>query len=370
MHIQKHELASWLTLAHDAPIRIAKIQQLLAYFGSPSAICHASDHELRRHYLSDTQIAALRQRNEPLIETTSRWLDKSNDHHIIIWSDQRYPTLLSEISSPPLLLYAIGDPQLLAKPQIAMVGSRNPSHTGLTLAKEFAFQLSTEGLCITSGLALGIDAAAHQGALQASGSTIAVLGTGLQNIYPKRHLELAASIKQRGCIISEFPLNTQALPTNFPRRNRIISGLSVGTFVVEAAPRSGSLITAQHALEQGRDVFALPGSIRHSTALGCLQLIQQGAKCVITVHDILSEIHWRCTKPHKTSEPVENNEMIHSTLDPRELQVLACIENDGTTIDQICDHSKLSAQSVMVCLLTLELQGYVKSCRTGYTRVK
>ena len=234
------------------------------------------------------------------------WIDQSlewivhNDQHIVTIQDARYPRLLKEIHCPPILLFVKGDVDLLATPQIAMVGSRNPSPIGLELAREFAFDFATVGLCVTSGLALGIDGASHEGALKANGKTIAVLGAGLHHIYPQRHVKLSEKIATHGALVSEFPLQIAPMSKNFPRRNRIVSGLSLGTLVVEAALKSGSLITAHYALEQNRDVFAIPGSVRNATSSGCLSLIQQGAACVICADDVLKALSYTY---QKTSKP-------------------------------------------------------------------
>ncbi|OGT43189.1 MAG: DNA protecting protein DprA [Gammaproteobacteria bacterium RIFCSPHIGHO2_12_FULL_40_19] len=300
-------------------------------------------------------------------DTALQWLKQPN-HHIIPITDPRYPVLLSKIPSPPPLLYVKGEIETLSRPQIAIVGSRNPSFTGLELSTEFAYLLSQAGLVITSGLALGIDAASHVGALRAGGKTIAVLGSGLQQIYPKRNAALAEKITVNGCLVSEFPLDTPPAPHNFPRRNRIISGLSLGTLVIEAALKSGSLITAHFAAEQGREVFAIPSSIRNPAAKGCLALIQNGAKCVISLADILEEI--RPLTPSSFSTPrqrADSNEH-QTTLASTDSQVLACIDNEVTTIDQICARSKLSAQLVTVALLQLELNGVVKRQFGGFVR--
>ncbi|HLD84182.1 MAG TPA: DNA-processing protein DprA, partial [Coxiellaceae bacterium] len=254
----------------------------------------------------------------------------------------------------------------LATPQIAMVGSRNPSPIGLELAREFAFDFATVGLCVTSGLALGIDGASHEGALKANGKTIAVLGAGLHHIYPQRHVKLSEKIATHGALVSEFPLQIAPMSKNFPRRNRIVSGLSLGTLVVEAALKSGSLITAHYALEQNRDVFAIPGSVRNATSSGCLSLIQQGAACVICADDVLKALSYTY---QKTSKP----QLIQSVnkrlpLDCQEQQVLACIDDVLTTVDQICARCRLSAQIVSTVLLQLELKAAIKRCHVGYVR--
>lgn len=306
-------------------------------------------------------------------DTALQWLKQPN-HHIIPIADARYPALLAKIPSPPPVLYVKGEIETLLRPQIAIVGSRNPSFTGLELSTEFGFLLSQAGLVITSGLALGIDAAAHRGALNAGGKTIAVLGNGLHHTYPQRNALLAEKIISNGCLISEFPLDTAPAPRNFPRRNRIISGLSMGTLVIEAALKSGSLITAHFATEQGREVFAIPGSLRNPAAKGCLSLIQNGAKCVTCIEDILEELQpmfpntFFNTSFISKSSPVLNEHQ--TTLACTDDQVLACIDDEMTTIDQICARSKLAAQLVTAALLRLELNGVIKGQFGGFTRIK
>ncbi|CAG0910748.1 unnamed protein product, partial [Cyprideis torosa] len=217
------------------------------------------------------------------------WLSHDK-HYILPITSEQYPSLLRAIDDPPPLIYVVGDPNLLSYPQLAVVGSRNATRAGIANAEAFSLHLASAGLGITSGLALGIDTAAHRGALKADGITLAVAGTGLDGVYPARNRSLAEEIARTGALISEFPIGTRPSPENFPRRNRIISGLSLGTLVIEAAAKSGSLITARLASEQGREVFAIPGSIHNPLARGCHQLIRQGAKLVETGDDILEEL--------------------------------------------------------------------------------
>ncbi len=362
------EISYWITLSALQGIGIQRIKKLLAQFGTIESICNASIHHLKINGLNEQQINQLKAPDKNTIKTTLAWLEKNN-HFYIPFNDPRYPKLLLQIPHPPAILYIMGDIDLLSCPQIAMVGSRKPTYTGLELAHEFSQQLSHAGFCITSGLALGIDTASHQGALNANGKTIAVLGSGLRHLYPKKNAGLAARIAENGCVISELPLTTTPIAANFPRRNRIISGLSLGTVVVEAALKSGSLITARYAAEQGREVFAIPSSIRNPLSMGCLSLIQEGAKCVTGIDDILNEIktilpHYY-TRNHPQNSPTTQNQ----TLDCTEQQVLACIEYDITTIDQICDRSKLAAQKVATALLGLELNAVIKRQQNGYIKV-
>lgn len=352
-HITDSQWPYWFTLA-QAFIGISRLEKLLAYFRSAKHICKASSETLKQCRLSDDQIKTLKNPNQLWIEQALNWQSQPN-HYVLLWTDERYPPLLKETTDAPPLLFIEGDIACLARPQIAMVGSRNPSYSGVEIAHEFAYQLAGAGLCVTSGLALGIDSACHEGALQAVGKTIGVLGSGLSCIYPHRNRDLARRIVDNGCLVSELLPSAGPLADHFPRRNRIISGLSLGTLIVEAALRSGSLITAKYALEQNRDVFAIPGSIRNATSKGCLSLIQQGAVCVTQVDDILNEFH---IKARLNKIPIQ--QPMNCTLDPNALQVLACIENEPTSVDQICARSKLAAQEVSGALLQLELDGVVK----------
>ena len=293
------------------------------------------------------------------------------NHRIILFSDLGYPPLLKEISSAPQILYVQGDVTLLSQPQIAMVGSRNPSRNGVEIAEEFAAALSQAGFIITSGLARGIDTASHQGALKAGGKTIAVLGSGLNNIYPASNQKLAEKIMENGCLVSEYPLDCAPKAINFPKRNRIISGLSLGTLIVEAALKSGSLITAKFAVEQNRDVFAIPGSLRNPTSQGCLSLIQQGAKCVTSINDILNEMNINAMPipPNNQGHTRNNKPTPLYKLDQTERLVLACIEDDGATLDQICFRSKLAAHLIATTLLRLELRDVVQCHHGSYTKI-
>lgn len=290
-------------------------------------------------------------------------LDWQNSQcHIVTWAHPDYPPLLREIHSAPPVIFVQGQPDVLSKPQIAMVGSRNASRQGLENAEQFSYALAEQGFAITSGLALGIDAASHQGALAAGGDTLAVLGSGLDHIYPRSHRGLATKIIEQGALISEFSIGTAPKPAHFPRRNRIISGLSLGVLVVESTLKSGSLITANYALEQGKEIFSLPGSIHNPMSKGCNHLIRQGAKCVESVEHILEELAI-CQKvvPSKkrqsTEKKVEKGGLYHH------------IEEVCTSIDSIVMKSGLTAQEVSSMLLDLELRGIVVAVPGGYVRV-
>ena len=270
--------------------------------------------------------------------------------HIVTLADAEYPKALLEIADPPCLLYVRGNPGLLEKRGLAVVGSRNATPQGVQTAENFAKALAGKGLAIISGLALGIDAAAHRGALAAGGETIAVIGTGADRLYPARNRELALAIAEHGAIVSEFPLGTPAIAANFPRRNRIISGLSRGVLVVEAALESGSLITARLAAEQGREVFAIPGSIHSPVARGCHKLIKQGAKLVETALDILEEFG---------NYPEAADIGPSSLLAGEENAVLGALGHDPCNLDDLAERTGLAADRLLTELLTLELAGQV-----------
>ena len=311
--------------------------------------------------LKEKQIKALLHPNFSQIEENISWMEKSVDRDIICFDDARYPLQLKEISNPPLLLYVQGDVSLLSTPQVAIVGSRNCTPYGQEKSYQFSGGLVNSGFTVTSGMALGIDGFAHQGALDANGKTIAVLGTGLNNIYPKRHMKLAHQIIENGLLISEFWPNSPAIPSNFPRRNRIISGLSLGVLVVEASQRSGSLITARYAGEQNRELFALPGSIDNSQACGCHQLIQQGAKLVVNVNDITEEF----------SHLMASNEIEKTnnhTEPPESHPLLKHIDFHFTTLEQLLERSGLDLINLQNQLIELEITGRINVTAEGYTR--
>ena len=286
--------------------------------------------------------------------------------------DPDYPSLLRQIPDPPAALFARGDVTLLASPQLAMVGSRNPSVEGRRNAEEFAAYLVKCGLTITSGMALGIDAASHRGALKGGGRTVAVWGTGLDKAYPPRNRDLAEGIAAQGLIVSEFPPGTPPLPIHFPRRNRIISGLSVGTLVVEAASRSGSLITARLASEQGREVFAIPGSIHNPMARGCHRLLREGAKLVESAADILEELAplLGIQTPEVALTAAADSAAEAPSEDPEYKLLLNSLDFAPTSVDALVERTGLTPEVVSSMLLMLELQGHVEASPGGrYSRV-
>ncbi len=340
-------LAAWLRLTLISGIGGETQRKLLAAFGLPEAI-FAAGRLATRAVAGDRADLLFDTDPSEDIDRAIAWANQPGNH-ILTLADDAYPKALLEIADPPSLLYVRGNPALLQHPGLAMVGSRNATPQGAQTAENFARSLAGKGPCIISGLALGIDAAAHQGALAAGGETIAVIGTGADRIYPARNKELAPTIAECGAIVSEFPLGTPSIAANFPRRNRIISGLSRGVLVVEAAPESGSLITARLAGEQGREVFAIPGSIHSPVARGCHKLIKQGAKLVETAADILEELGNCCEPPDPEIAPEE------TTDNP----ILAALGHDPCNLDDLAERTGLSADQLLPELLTLELAGRI-----------
>jgi len=373
---QRDDLRHWLALHRAPAVGATRFRKLLDMFGSPVTVFDAAAEQLRMAGIPVETIDYLNNPDWTAVDRDLDWLQHENNH-VITYQDPRYPALLREIPDPPALLFVHGDPDYLSQPQLAIVGSRNPSHQGRALAREFAAHLASYGLTITSGLASGIDGAAHQGALDGGGSTVAVTGTGLDRVYPAQHRELAHDIARNGALVSEFPLGTAPVPSNFPRRNRLISGLSVGTLVVEAALRSGSLITAHAALDQGREVFAIPGSIHNPLARGCHALIRQGAKLVETGDHILEElaplILLSLSENSSTDLPSKPDESLADTgkLTPEYSQLLDLIGHDSVSVDQLVDRSGLTPEEVSSMLLLLELDNYLISGPGGrYTRTR
>ncbi len=345
-------LRLWLSLLRAPGLGPARINAALAEGRDPDRLVAEPPSEWpdnARDFLRHPDAAAL--------DADLAWA-AGPDRHILTLEHPAYPRLLAEIPDPPPLLFVQGDPGVLGRLQLAMVGSRNPTEGGARTARDFAAFLARAGLVITSGLALGIDAAAHEGALAAGRPTVAVTGTGLDRVYPARHHPLAHAIAAQGALVSEFPTGTPPRPENFPRRNRIISGLSLGVLVVEAAVRSGSLITARLAAEQGREVFAIPGSIHNPLARGCHALIRQGAKLVETAADVLEELG---PPPGVAAETgaAEPTEAAPPALDADHLGLLESLGWDAVSVDELVRRSGLTAEAVSSMLLILELEGYV-----------
>ncbi len=329
----------------------------------------ASSVELQPLELPDAALDYLRRPDWHRVEEDLAWLEQPGNH-LLRLDDPRYPPLLRQIPYPPPLLFVHGDPDCLRLPQLAIVGTRNPTPLGRETAQRFAAHLAEFGLLITSGLALGIDTAAHQGALAGGGRTLAVMGTSLDRVYPARNRDLAHAIAERGALVSELFTGTPPTAENFPRRNRLISGLALGVLVVEAAAQSGSLITARLANEQGREVFAIPGSIHNPLAKGCHALIRQGAKLVETAADILEELGaLAATTREATSQPAAASPS--ATLDEEYHQLLAAMGDQPVGIDLLVDRCGLTAEALSSMLLILELEGYVAAIPGGlYGRLK
>ncbi|MEM1243300.1 MAG: DNA-processing protein DprA [Pseudomonadota bacterium] len=309
-------------------------------------------------------IAMLKHPDWQMVERHIAWQTKSEAHHIISISDKDYPRALKYIDNPPTPIFVRGNKNILNEPQISMVGSRNATPNGARYAYDFAYHLAKSGLLITSGLAVGIDAASHQGALAAASATIAVMGTGITTIYPRDNKQLAEQIIAKGgALISEFSLSTRPRRENFPRRNRIISGLALGVLVVEAAQRSGSLITAKYALDQGREVFAIPSSPHNPMAKGCHSLLKSGAKLVENISDILQELkpqlQQQCTQTLSNLSKINN-------LQGDAKKCLDCIKFEPSPIDLIIQQAGLEANKVSSCLMQLELSGMVMKSAYGY----
>lgn len=360
--INRDDLAYWLALSRAPGIGPKKFAKILQTIPELSDLFKPAAHKRFDLALSEITLNYLAKPDWDTIEQELRWSEQANNH-IISWQHPAYPTLLQETATAPPILFIRGQANLLSEQQLAIVGSRNPTHSGKETAYQFAQTLAQAGLCITSGLALGVDAASHQGALSVQGATIAVLGTGMDSIYPRRHQDLAEKIAVCGALVSEFPFATTAKPENFPRRNRIISGLSMGTLVVEAALRSGSLITARYATEQGREVFALPGSIHNPLSKGCHELIRQGAKLVETVEHIIEELGsiTKAVHQHKAGSK-------QKLLDIEQQKLVQCIGYEATAIDTIVERSGFSADKIASILPLIEITGQIISVPGGYMR--
>jgi DNA processing protein len=356
------ETLAWLRLGLIAELTPSGFRKLLATLSTPEAIC-AADRATLALSVSDNVAAAVARGPDPeRLDATLRWLEDPGNQ-VVTFADDAYPRLLLEITDPPPLLYVKGDPDLLDRASLAVVGSRNATPQGRANAQAFSQELSEGGFTIISGLALGIDAAAHAGGLAAASSSIAVVGTGLDIVYPARNRDLAHQLAEEGALVSEFALGTPALASNFPRRNRLISGLSRGCLVVEAALKSGSLITARYALEQGREVFAIPGSIHSPLSKGCHQLIKQGAKLAESSQDILEELG--AAVPQRDTTITSDDEVAH------ENPVLAALGFDPLDLDTLCQRSGLTPDSASAMLLTLELEGVVSRLPGGkFQRVR
>ena len=375
--LSRDELAAWLRLATTPGVGRGTARQLLAAFGSPERVLAADGDAL--HALAGADVVDVLKRRDPRDEAslaaTLRWLESASagsPRDIVTLDDPRYPALLLDTADPPLLLFTLGRVELLSTPGVAIVGSRIATPQGLENARTFAQFLSERQLTIVSGLAQGIDGAAHEGGLAGSGSTVAFVGTGLDRVYPAPHKELMRRIAEEGLVASEYPLGANALPQNFPRRNRLIAGIARGTLVVEAALESGSLITARLALEEGRDVFAIPGSIHSPQSRGCHRLIQEGAKLVETGDDVLRELRFGFPSETRraTLSPAQPSLFASAAVPEAEASgpdaaLRAALGHDPVTFDALAARTGLPSDQLAARLLELELTGVVQRLPGG-----
>ena len=353
MAIPADDARDWIGLSLIAGLGGEAFRRLLSAFGTPQQIYATPVSALRQYVSTDIAGRIADGPDEQALAPALAWLQQPGNQ-LVTLGDAAYPQALLEIPDPPPLLYVKGSTAYLNRPTIAVVGSRNASPQGMKNAEAFAQALSESGWCIASGMALGVDGAAHRGALRGPGSTIAVVGTGLDIVYPARHRELAHEISEKGVMISEFRLGEPSKASNFPRRNRIISGLAQGVLVVEANLESGSLITARLAGDQGREVFAIPGSIHSPLSKGCHRLIKQGAKLVDSIRDILEEL---AGAPIYQASPEAPENTVHPLLDQ--------MGYEAVTTDTLIQRSGLTSDQVSAMLLTLELEGKVASLPGG-----
>ncbi len=363
--MNRDDLACYLALEACPGIGPIKFRQLLETAERPiKDLCRLSNAQLLSLGFDASQVEALKNPPQSAIDKALEWKESSDAHHILLIDDPDYPELLKQIRDAPPILYTLGNHHLLNSPQIAIVGSRNCTPGGASNAEAFASYLAQSGITITSGMALGIDKHAHQGALKVNGNTIAVIGTGIDRIYPSRNKKLAYDIAEKGLIVSEFPLETAPNSINFPKRNRIISGLSLATLVVEATRKSGSLITAKSSIEQGRDVFAIPGSIHNPQAKGCHQLIRQGAKLVDQASDIIDDIgsllgYMAAQVDTSTADQTQQ-------LDDDYSQLLDLIGYDPVSIETLVERSGLTIEQLSSMLLILELNDHIQTAPGGH----
>ena len=377
-------LAAWLRLALTPGIGSQGARRLLAHFGTPTGVLQASAHDLAQ-VVGEPRARALAGQDavlESRINHALTWSRTSAQHHLVTLDDPDYPSGLMHLADPPVVLHVIGQRQSLSRPMVAVVGSRNATAGGVAHARAFSAELSGAGLTVVSGMALGIDAAAHDGALAGGSGTVAVLGTGVDIIYPRRHLALSERISLNGALVSELPLGTAPLPGLFPRRNRLIAAMARGVLVIEAALRSGSLITARLAADYGREVFALPGSIHSPLARGCHALIKDGARLVESVEDLLSE--WPGGRPqthpsaaahsaantatqasaHISAPPAPAGQE-RTLSDPACGRLLAAIGHEPVLPDTLAEHLDMPSSTLGAQLVLLEIDGHVVRCPDG-----
>ena len=375
-HMNTNDLKNWIILNQTPGIGPKTFLKILDSGLKLKSIIQ-SPRQTQPHFkLPSKAIEYLENHDDCYCDQAIDWLSRSPNHHIVTYDSHIYPECLRNIPQPPIILYGIGNIHLLNTRQISIVGTRNFSPYGKSNAQYFSKALSDRGFTITSGLASGIDAIAHQACLDSHGQTIAVMGTGINVIYPHQNIKLAKIIKEKGLLLSEFPLNTSPDRMHFPMRNRIISGLSLGTLVVESATKSGSLITAKHALEQGREVFAIPGNIQQASSSGCHALIKQGAKLVENIEDITEELppityHKSTTHPTMLTTSILTPDIRHSPIKNNESSspLLQHIHYQTTSIDSIIEKSDHQIADITIELLELELAGHIESVPGGYKRL-
>ncbi|MBO9480343.1 DNA-processing protein DprA [Salinisphaera sp. G21_0] len=364
------QLLPWLTLSLIPGLGPIKSSQLIDKFQHPSQLFSASFNQLKSiipEKLASLLVNAHRDSSiQKQLHRIQTWLEASQAHAIVTPDSHLYPKALKELPDAPVVLYVIGNRQLISEPQLGVVGSRRPTPNGRRVAREFCEHLSRSGLVITSGMALGIDAAAHQGALGCYGATVAVLGTGVDQVYPARHEDLYQLIASQGAIVSEYPLGTKPFAGNFPRRNRILSGLSLGVLVVEAALESGSLISARLAAEQGREVFAIPGSVLNPLSRGCHKLIREGAVLVESPDDVLIEL---APQLHGVMNEFSPSTSSRKETDPLRLKVIEVMGFDVVSADQISTLSGIPFAELSVVLTEMELDGVIESTSGGFIRL-
>ncbi len=367
------DASAWLRLILAPKLGAGGVRRLVEHFGSAAAAVAASRAAQRELGLAEPTLDALNRPDATALECAERWL-KGAGHRLIAWSDEDYPALLRRAPNPPAALFVDGQVDVLWSAQIAVVGSRNPTAAGIDHAADFADSFCRSGFTVTSGLAEGIDAAAHRAVVKAGGTTIAVVATGLDLVYPARHAHLAEAIAEHGAVVSEYPPGTEARREYFPQRNRIIAGLSLGTLVVEAALRSGALITARLASEAGREIFALPGSIHNPMAKGCHRLIRDGAALVETSAEVIDALgpvaeelaaHLR---QRLDPEPAGSATPRTLSKDPQRARVWRALGHDPVDLDALVRRTGLTVDALSAMLLSMELEGEVVAERGRYTR--
>ncbi len=369
----------WLVAIRAPALAGSKLIKAVEQAGGIDTLVRADVARLKQYGLGQEAIDAIRQPDESLLQSDLHWLAQTG-HHLLTWDSDVYPALLRRIPSPPAALFAVGNPEVLWQPQIAVIGSRNPTPGGRDHARAFSAEFCRSGMTVTSGLASGIDSAAHDAALTSGGQTIAVTGTGLDIVYPASSKQLAERISSTGALVSEFPPGSPPLRAHFPSRNRIISGLSLGVLVIEAGLNSGTLITARQAGEQGRDIFALPGSLHNPMVKGCHRLIREGARLVETVGDVMTELAPLASVLASELQSRINSPAVPQASaavkagivpdDPEYRELLAAMEFDPRSVDELVRLTGLPVQSVSSMLLMLELRGLVEAHSSGRYTVK